>query len=131
MRTLLDRLVYPFPGFLLATSLMLGAIPPVQAQSATERYIPIGQSPGLSQRYTYTGKIKKQDQKARAVVVSDGGERRAVSVTPATKIWLDRSKRGRETRDGSFEDCRKGRRVEIKYADANRQVAEWIKVESR
>lgn len=102
-----------------------------QSQYAFERYIPIGQSPGMSEKYTYIGKIRAVDTQTRALEVREKGVRYAVNITGSTKIWLDRSKSRRQNQAGSLKDCRKGRRVEIKFTDANRDTAAWIKVESR
>lgn len=131
MQRFMNKLLPAVPTILLASLLALGAAPHAQAQAATERYIPIGQSPGMSQTYTYMGKIRSVNKKAQTLEVRDAGEKHTIKITPATKIWLDRSKRRRETLDGTFKDCRSGRRVEIKYTDAGRQVAEWVKIEKR
>lgn len=100
-------------------------------QQAVERYIPIGRSPGLSGSYTYTGKIRDVDNRTRALEVREHGNRYAVHITADTRIWLDRSKYRRPNLVGTFNDCRKGRRVEIKFTDAQRDTAEWVKIESR
>ena len=85
----------------------------------------------MSQTYTYMGKIKAVDKKSQTVTVRTDNKKHTIQITPATRIWLDRSKRRKETLNGTFKDCRSGRRVEIKYADAEKQVAEWIKIEKR
>lgn len=113
-----------------ATILFLLALN-VQAQRASERYIPIGQSPGMSKSYTYTGKIRAVDTKVHALEVREEGTRYSVLITPTTQIWLDRSKYRRENLKGAFSDCRKGRRVEIKFTDASKDKAEWVKIESK
>lgn len=95
-------------------------------QKATEQFIPIGQSPGLSNKYTYIGVIDAVDARQRTVTV--GG--RAVKITGDTRIWLDRSSLKLSNQIGSFADLREGRKTEIKYADAARkQAAEWVKVQ--
>ncbi len=53
-----------------------------QAQKTTEQFIPIGQSPGLSGKYTYLGAIESADSVAR--LVTAGG--RSVRVTARTRI---------------------------------------------
>lgn len=103
----------------------------IHAHPAAERYIPIGQSPGLSYQQTYIGHIKSVDSETYTLTVEDESGRHAVKVTPQSAIWLDRSQYRRSAKEGSFEDCRAGRRVEIKFIDDNRKQADWIKIESR
>jgi hypothetical protein len=100
-----------------------------EAPSPGERYIPIGQSPGLSGDETIIGRIRQVQEESYVLVVQDDdGERQSVRVTPTTLLWLDRSKRRRATLDAAFEDCRRGRRVEIKLREGS-QDAEWVKIE--
>ena len=111
---------------------LLGAISHAHGQKETELYIPIGQSPGLSQKYTSIGEIAEVDPRAKTVTIADPAGRRTVKITEKTRIWLDRSKLKRTNLPGSFDDLQKGRRVEVKYEDPQRRdVAEWVKVEVR
>ena len=64
-----------------------------------------------------------------SVTIGDSAGPRTVKVTAKTYIWLDRSKIKQTNLKGAFSDLQKGRRVEVKYLDSNRQVAEWVKVE--
>ncbi|MGH8648710.1 MAG: hypothetical protein ACREUP_05305 [Burkholderiales bacterium] len=122
MRTLLS-------GIGVAVAL-LGAISNAHGQKETERYIPIGQSPGLSQKHTSIGEISHVDPAARTVTVTEQAGRRTLKITDKTRIWLDRTKLKQTNRSGGFADLQKGRRVEVKYEDpARRDVAEWVKVE--
>jgi hypothetical protein len=101
------------------------------AHEETERYIPIGQSPGISGKYSYLGPIRSVDQAQRTVVIEDRSGPRTVSVTPRTRIYLDRSASGLSNLTGKFEDCRIGNTVEIKYVDfRTKEEADWIKVRS-
>jgi hypothetical protein len=122
MRTLLS-------GIAVATAL-LGAISHAHGQKETERYIPIGQSPGLSQKLTSIGEIAEVDPQARTITVTEQAGRRTVKITEKTRIWLDRSKVKQTSVTGSFADLQKGRKVEVKYDDpVRREVAEWVKAE--
>jgi hypothetical protein len=110
---------------LLLTSWLIPGV----AHEETERYIPIGQSPGISGKYSYLGPIRSIDRAQQAVIVEDASGQRAVKVTPRTRIYLDRSASGLTNLTGSFEDCRIGYTVEIKYVDARtKDEADWIKV---
>ena len=109
---------------------LLGAISYAHGQKETERYIPIGQSPGLSQKYTSIGELAEVDPRAQSVTIADPAGRRTVKITEKTRIWLDRTKLKLTNLTGSFADLQKGRRVEVKYEDPQGgEVAEWVKVE--
>lgn len=113
------------PTAMIVTLLAAGT---AAAHPATERYIPIGQSPGVSGKFSYRGEIESRD--SRSIVVTDGRQRYTVTLPPQSRIWLDRSSLQQENVAGSYEDCRAGRNVEIKFADpATKSVAEWIKLQ--
>ena len=123
-------------GALLAAALSAAIlISPAEApgQRATEQFIPIGQSPGLSGTDTYTGQIAEVDRGARTISMSRTEDAAMVSVTVArrTLIWLDRSSVGRTNLAGTFADLVPGRVVEIHLLDPEDQrVADWIKIAS-
>ena len=94
-------------------------------QKATERYIPIGESPGLSNKYTYIGVIEAVDPQQRTLTAAGY----TVRVTNETRIWLDRSLQKLTNLTGSFDDLQAGRKVEIYTGAAQSQVAEWVKVQ--
>jgi hypothetical protein len=114
-----------FLGIGLITALLC-SMPYAHGQKATERYIPIGQSPGISNKYTYIGVIEAVDPQERTVTAAG----HTVKITDETHIWLDRSLQKLSNQAGSFDDLQKGRKVEIKYTSAaQRQVAQWVKVQ--
>jgi len=116
-------------GLGVAIALMV-AMFQVHAQKETERYIPLGQSPGVSQKYTSIGEIADVDQQKQMVTIVEPAGRRTVKITEKTRVWLDRTKLKQANLAGSFADLQKGRRVEVKYEDPERrQVADWVKVE--
>ena len=122
MRTLLS-------GTGVAIALMV-AMFQVHAQKETERYIPLGQSPGVSHKLARIGEIAEVDESKRTVTITDPAGRWTVGITDQTRIWLDRTKLKQPNLTGSFTDLRKGRRVEVKYQDPERrEVADWVKVE--
>jgi hypothetical protein len=109
---------------------LLGAASHAHGQKETERYIPIGQSPGLSQKQTAMGEIAEIDPRQQTITFTEQAGRRTVKIAEKTRIWLDRSKLKQTNLTGSFADLQKGRRVEVKYEDPERrEVAEWVKVE--
>jgi hypothetical protein len=98
-------------------------------QRETERYIPIGQSPGMSGK-THIGTVDTVDARARSFVVVTPKGRYEVSVSDRTRIWLDRSRQKQTALTGAFKDVQAGRRVEVKYEGAaGAKRADWIKVE--
>jgi hypothetical protein len=109
---------------------LLGVISHAHGQKETERFIPIGQSPGVSQKHTSIGEIAEVDQQKQMVTIVEPAGRRTVKITEKTRIWLDRTKLKQANLTGSFADLQKGRRVEVKYEDPERrEVADWVKVE--
>ena len=121
----------PSLGLALILGLLCG-MPFAHAQQATERYIPLGKSPGLSGKYTYIGPISAADPENRTLTVFGPAGSRAVRITKRTRIWLDRTKLRLPSLKGSFKDFRRGRMVEVEYEDHERkQFAAWVKVEIR
>jgi hypothetical protein len=98
-------------------------------QQATERYIPLGQSPGISGTQSDNGEIAAVNARAGTFTVTGPDGPRTVKVTDRTRIWLDRSQQGATNTVGTVSDLQAGRRVEVRYVDAStRQNADWIKV---
>ncbi len=99
-------------------------------QEMTERYIPIGQSPGISGMYAYLGEIIAIDAENRTITVQSVEGTRTIRVTDETWVYLDRSKQRMTNEVGSWEDLQPGRTVEIKYVDyETKDEAYWVKVE--
>ncbi len=121
------------PGrFAIAAALILaclcGALP-THAQKATERYIPLGHSPGLSGKSTTIGQIEAVDAGRRTLHIAGPAGAREVAITDGTTIWLDRTRLGLSNTEGAMTDCRRGLTAEVKYQDpARRRLAEWIKL---
>lgn len=118
MSTKLSAIV--FSGLAASASLSFG-------QKATERYIPIGKSPGLSNKVTIIGEIAAIDTAARTITVGA----RTIKITNTTQIWVDRSRRSQTNQEGTFADLKKGIKVECKMEEKDKKdTAEWIKVEA-
>lgn len=110
-------------------AILFWGISPVFGQKATEIYIPIGKSPGLSGEKTIIGKIVTVDYQDHSVMVQDSSGTYTVKITEDTKIWLDKSSMHKPNETGRMEDCQEGRTVEVKYqAGPQDQKAEWIKI---
>ncbi len=114
----------------LGMALALCASSHAHGQKATEQYIPIGQSPGVSQKYSSIGQVAAVNPATQTVTIADPAGPRTVRITDKTRIWLDRTKLQQPNVPGRFADLQQGRRVEVKYADPERRdVADWVKVE--
>lgn len=103
----------------------------VHGQQAAERFIPIGQSPGVSGESSYIGEIVTVDVDNRTLTVEDDSGRHRIRMTDDTDIWLDRSAQQRTNVEGGYDDMEVGRRVEIKPAPDAPETAAWIKIETR
>jgi hypothetical protein len=99
-------------------------------QKQTERFIPLGQSPGISGKDTTIGKIQAADDQSRTLVIANESGTYTVKITDRTKIWLDRSKSKLSTIHVSMTDLKPGNLAEVKYEDENKHIAEWIKVQA-
>lgn len=109
---------------------LLGNVSLVHSQEATERFIPIGQSPGLSGTHTMIGEIQAVDGQSRRLTVTAEGRTYSVGVTERTRIWIDRSHLALPALTGDFADCDQGLKVEVKFEDEKEQsAADWIKVQ--
>ena len=115
---------------LAAVVVALGGGLAAHGQEATEMYIPIGQSPGVSGKTSLIGTLESVDPGRRMVTVSGLSGARTVGLTDRTFIWLDRSLQKQPNRSGAMADLQQGRRVEIKLRKGEpKSVAEWIKVQ--
>lgn len=109
-------------------ALVLGGTLPAHTQEATEMFIPIGQSPGLSGKVTVIGTIEAVNAGTRTVTLAGPSGPSSAEITNRTDVWLDRSTLRLPNQKGSFADCRKGRLAEVKYENGTRR-ARWIKVQ--
>jgi hypothetical protein len=117
-------------GVPIVFALALLGQPFAHGQRETERYIPIGQSPGASGITTRIGAVDAVDPRTRTFVMTAPEGRYTVAVTPQTRIWLDRSRQQQTALTGGFADLRAGRRVEVRYEDpARKKNVYWIKIE--
>jgi hypothetical protein len=102
-----------------------------EAQLKTEQFIPIGQSPGVSGKYSIMGKIESVNLKDSTVtIMQDAGSKITIRITPGCDIYLDKSKLKLSNKKGYCANMKPGMRAEAKYRDnkpANK--IEWIKVQ--
>jgi hypothetical protein len=100
----------------------------VYSQQSTERYIPIGESPGVVDEETVVGEINDVDYETRSMQVRDSEGLKTVRMIASTRYYLDRTHYKRSNQSATVQDCRVGRKVEVKfYADG---TVDWVKIES-
>ena len=120
-------------NYWLARVMMVVALASVSeafGQEATEMYIPIGQSPGVSSKSTLLGTIESVDPGKRTLTVSGPAGTRKFQIADRTLIWIDRSAQKQRNQTGTLADLQRGRKVEIKPDEgAGQAVAKWIKVQ--
>ncbi|MBF8298602.1 MAG: hypothetical protein HW395_1259 [candidate division NC10 bacterium] len=108
----------------------LGGTFEASGQQATEMFIPIGQSPGLSNKGNVIGTLESVDPGKRMVTISSPSGAQTVGITDRTMIWLDRSEQKQPNQNGAINDLQKGRKIEIKVRKGEaKAIAEWIKVQ--
>ncbi len=100
-------------------------------QQYTEQFIPIGQSPGISNKHSYIGSIIEIDRAANTLVVKSNQGTKTIRVISSTRFWLDRSKIKQPSLVASYSDCTVGSRVEVKHDRNDKNIADWIKIEPR
>jgi len=109
---------------------LLGSTLEAFGQEATEMFIPIGQSPGLSGKGSLIGTLESVDPGKRMVTISSPSGAQTVGITDRTLIWLDRNLQKQPNQNGAINDLQKGRKVEVKLRKGEpKAVAEWIKVQ--
>jgi len=110
--------------------MVLGGTLDASGQQATEMFIPIGQSPGLSNKGSVIGTLESVEPGKRMVTISSPSGAQTVGITDRTLIWLDRSEQKQPNQNGAINDLQKGRKVEVKVRKGEpKAVAEWIKVQ--
>jgi hypothetical protein len=101
------------------------------AQRATERYIPIGRSPGVSGKLSVIGTVEDMRVAEKWIKVQSADKTYTVTCNDETVYWLDRTSIRMTNLVGAITDCVYGRKVEIRFVNDDREacVAAWVKVE--
>jgi hypothetical protein len=125
-----DRTMFKYITVTGIFIIVFAMVPVTLAEKATELYIPLGQSPGLSGKYLATGRIEQVNSQDNTLTMSSGSGTYTVKVSEHTMIYLDRSKMGQSNLYGSFADCKQGMMLEVRFEkDERGRPAEWIKLE--
>ncbi len=122
---------FPVLRVLLA-GLALACSAPAFAQKATEMFIPIGQSAGLSGKHTLMARVQSVDANARSITLVQDTATQTVKLGVRMPLWIDRSKQQQSNSAGTLADVRPGMLAEVKFINNNRAAgeAEWVKVQS-
>ena len=110
--------------------LLFAIVPGLYAEKATELYIPTGKSPGLSGKYSVTGKIEQVNSQNKTITMSGDTGNYTVRLSDKTMIYIDKSKMKQTNSYGAFSDLKKGMLVEVRFEkDKRGQPAEWVKIQ--
>jgi hypothetical protein len=104
---------------------------PSWGQKATEIFIPIGKSPGVSGVTSAVGTIVLVNAPNRTLTIRSGDAEHSARLTHKTMLWLDNSQMKARNTKGSWADLRTGRLCEVKYVyrgQIRTDEAEWVKV---
>ena len=89
---------------LVVTMALAFAAYSIHAQQASEIFIPIGKSPGISESLTIVGKIETVNAQQQLLTLSDTTGTYTVKINADTQIWLDNSKLKKTNQMGSVKD---------------------------
>ena len=99
------------------------------AQQATERYIPIGESPGVSDSELVIGTISSIDYADHTMGVSTTDGEKSVTPGDSTRYYIDRSKQKRSNDSATLRDCEVGMKIEARLKPDG--SVDWIKIDAQ
>ena len=101
----------------------------LHAQKETEVYIPIGQSPGVSGKYSMICTVQTIKVNDSIMTIKQESGNMNLKMTEQTKIYLDKSKLKLQNTKGTYADIKPGMTMEVKYIDNKPgNPVDWIKV---
>ena len=99
-------------------------------QKATEIYIPVGKSPGLSGKYTTIGIVNSINAPDKTIIMSNSVGTYTIKIADETIVWLDNSQLKIKNVTGTFEAIEEGKLIEVKYKyNKPENTVEWLKVQ--
>ena len=114
----------------VVTLIFLFGISETYAQKATEIFIPVGQSPGVSGIYSIVAKIDVVKSEAKTINMSNSSGSYTVKIMEQTQIWLDRGKLKMANKVGSFSDLKSNLTIEVRYKDKEHKgEVIWVKIQ--
>ncbi len=130
--TPMTTLIRTAPTLCALVAALLGSIAtPCLSQKATEMFIPVGQSVGLSGKHTMLARVQAVDAGQRSLTLVQDGASTTIKLGAKTPVWLDRSKLQQSNSVGALADVKPGMTVEVKFQKNNRSAgdAEWVKLQ--
>ena len=131
--TPMTTLIRTAPTVCALVAALLGTVAtPCLSQKATEMFIPVGQSAGLSGKHTLLARVQAVNPGERSLTLVQDGATQIVRLGARTPVWIDRSKIQQQNSSGTLADVAPGALVEVKFQKNNRASgeAEWVKVQS-
>ena len=119
-------------NFIILWLLAIGCFTGAYAQKATEVYIPIGQSPGISGNSSVIGTVESIDIANSTITVLYDNKRYTGTIDTESFVYLDRSKYRKKNTIGDLTDCKAGSNCEMTYQYKEGQqtdIVKWLKVE--
>jgi hypothetical protein len=107
-------------------SFVLAALTAAWAHPATELYIPIGKSPGISHLKSRIGPIASLSATQSGLTMALESGSVYVAFDKNTKIYVQYADPGRANQLGTYADCRAGLTAEVYTADDG--TVPWVKV---
>ena len=123
-------LLNKFKAIWILTILVSACLATAWGQNATELYLPLGKSPGVSAKLSLIGKIAEVNSQDQALTVTGASGTHTVTLSEYTLIFLDKTKLRQSNRYGNFSDFKAGLLIEVRFeADKRHRPAHWIKVQ--
>ena len=103
----------------------------IYAQKMTEIYIPVGQSPGVSGKYSLLGRVEAVNRNDSTVtIIKESGSKTTFRITAGCAIYLDKNKLKLRNSRGYCADIKPGMKAEAKYKDNKPDgPIEWLKIQ--
>ena len=112
------------------TTVVSACLTTVWGQNATELYLPLGRSPGVSAKLSLIAKIAEVNAQDQALTVTGASGARTIYISEYTQIFIDNSTLRQANRYGSFSDFKPGMMIEVRFeADKSHRPAQWIKLQ--
>ena len=103
------------------------------AQKATEMFVPIGQSSGLSGKHTLQARVQAVNEAERSLTLVQDTTTLTVKLGAHAPVWIDRSKQQQSNSTGTLTDAKPGMLAEVKFVKNSRTSgeAEWVKLQTQ
>jgi len=112
------------------TTIAIGFLTPAWGQNATELYLPLGRSPGVSAKLSLIAMIAEVNSQDQALTVTSASGAHTIYISEYTQIFIDNSTLRQPNRYGTFSDFKAGMLVEVRFeADKSHRPAQWIKLQ--